>query len=52
MKIRRRSAKKLVLPLIAVVMMTATMAYDASHRSHPASAHAPAAARLATPHTR
>lgn len=52
MKTRRRSAKKLVLPLIAVGMMTATMAYDASHRSHPAPAHAPAAARVATPHTR
>ena len=51
MKTRRRSAKKLVLPLIAVGMMTATMAYDASHRSH-AAPHAPAAARLATPHTR
>jgi hypothetical protein len=51
MKTRRRSAKKLVLPLIAVGMMTATMAYDAAARSHqPAPAHA--AARLATPHTR
>ena len=51
MKTRRRSAKKLVLPLIAVGMMTATMAYDASQRAHqPAPSHT--AARLATPHTR
>ncbi|HSN25878.1 MAG TPA: hypothetical protein VLT45_06315 [Kofleriaceae bacterium] len=53
MKTSRRSAKKLVLPLIAVGMMTAAMAYDGSHRSHPGPAHAPtAAARVATPHTR
>ncbi len=51
MKTRRRSAKKLILPLIAVGMMTLTMAYDAAHRSHQ-TAPAHAAARLATPHTR
>lgn len=52
MKTRRRSAKKLVLPLIAVGMMTAAMAYDGTHRSPHAASHAPAAARVAPLHTR
>jgi hypothetical protein len=43
----RRSARKLLLPLIALGMMTATMYWDASHRPHSTGAHAPAAARVA-----
>jgi hypothetical protein len=44
----RRTAKKLLLPLIAVGTMTILMAWDASHRPHPVGAsRASAAARLA-----
>ena len=48
MKKTRRTAKKLLLPLIALGTMTIMMAWDASHRPHPAGAtRASAAARMA-----
>ncbi len=48
MKKTRRTAKKLLLPLIAVGTMTILMAWDASHRPHSTGAsRAPAAARVA-----
>jgi len=43
----RRSARKLVLPLIALGMMVATMAWDGAHRPHTTAGHASAAARVA-----
>ena len=43
----RRTAKKLLLPLIAIGTMTIMMAWDASHRPHPSGARASAAARMA-----
>jgi len=43
----RRSARKLVLPLIALGMMTATMYWDSAHRPPASANHAPAAARVA-----
>jgi hypothetical protein len=43
----RRTAKKLLLPLIAIGTLTILMAWDASHRPHPPGARAPAAARVA-----
>lgn len=48
MKKTRRTAKKLVLPLLAIGAMTLMMAWDASHRPHPVGAsRASAAARMA-----
>lgn len=48
MKKTRRTAKKLLLPLIAIGTMTIMMAWDASHRPHPgAASRASAAARVA-----
>lgn len=45
-KPRKRTAKKLVLPLIAIGMMSLMMYLDAANRPKPASSHgyAPAAA--------
>jgi len=45
---RQRTAKKLLLPLIAIGTMTIMMAWDSTHRPHPTGAsRAPAAARMA-----
>ncbi|HSD87948.1 MAG TPA: hypothetical protein VLB44_10560 [Kofleriaceae bacterium] len=51
---RRRTAKKLVLPLIAIGLMTSMMAMEAANRPHSASSQTrgPAAARAAHSHTR
>lgn len=43
---KRQTRKKLVLPLLAVGMMTTMMWWDSMHRTHPAHAKAPAAARM------
>ncbi len=47
-KTRKRTAKKLVLPLIAIGMMSLMMYLDAANRPQQTSArsHAPAAARV------
>ncbi len=48
MKKTRRTAKKLLFPLLAIGTMTIMMAWDASHRPHPVGAtRASAAARTA-----
>jgi hypothetical protein len=44
---KRTTRKKLVLPLLAVGMMTTMMWWDSLHRTQPAPAKAHAAARLA-----
>jgi hypothetical protein len=43
---KRTTRKKLVLPLIAIGMMTMVNLWDSLNRSHPAPAKAPAAARM------
>ena len=43
---RRRAAKKLVLPLVAIGMMISAMYLGSANRPHPAGAKAPAAARM------
>ncbi len=43
---RRRVARKLVLPLVALGMMISAMYLGSAGRPHPAAAKAPAAARL------
>jgi hypothetical protein len=51
---RRRTAKKLVLPLIAIGLMTTMMAMEAANRPQSATSpsRAPAAARTMHAHTR
>jgi hypothetical protein len=44
---KRTTRKKLVLPLLAVGMMTTMMWWDSLHRTHTAPARAHAAARMA-----
>jgi hypothetical protein len=50
----QRTARKLVLPLIAIAMMTSMMAVEAARRTHPTSGvstgRAPAAAAARTAH--